>query len=236
MTLPLLNYAPTSQNQRVKDFAIPGDEHPQRYSLDDCPTGTEMDAVIWAAYRQIFNEQQILAAHRQATLESQLRGGQIMLRDFIRGLLRSDSFRRLNYDPNSNYRFVDLCLRRVLGRSPYNTAETLAWSIVLATRGLHGFIDALLDSDEYLTHFGDGCVPYQRRRILPQRSLGDLPLARLARYDSDHLRQLYQSGQLRKFSQGVVDRSAAVYRRVLLLVPAASVAVLVATLLLVAAP
>ncbi|MGF1570804.1 MAG: phycobilisome rod-core linker polypeptide [Nodosilinea sp.] len=236
MTLPLLSYPPSSQNQRVRNFEIPGDEQPRIFSRDNVPDNTEMDALIWAAYRQIFNEQQMIVAHRQVELESQLRNGQLTVRDFIRGLLLADSFRRLVFDTNSNYRFAELCIQRVLGRSVYNQRETLAWSILLATQGLPGFVEALLNSDEYLDQFGEACVPYQRRRILPQRAAGDLPFARMARYDGHHLDQLLRSGQLRSPLPDVIDRSAAVYRRVIFLVPATSVAVLLATLLVVAAP
>ena len=35
----------------------------------------------------------------------------------------SDPFRRLNFDCNDNYRFVELCIQRVLGRSVYSQAE-----------------------------------------------------------------------------------------------------------------
>ncbi|MEM8543146.1 MAG: phycobilisome rod-core linker polypeptide [Cyanobacteria bacterium P01_H01_bin.119] len=236
MTLPLLNYAPTSQNQRVKSFEVPGDEQPWQYTLENLPTESEMDTVIRAAYRQIFNEQQQLKANRQIALESQLRNRQITLRDFIRGLLLSDSFRRLIYDANSNYRFVELCIQRVLGRSVYNQKEKLTWSIVLATQGIQGFVDELLESDEYLDNFGYDTVPYQRRRILPQRATGELPFARMARYDQFHLDQLYRSGQLRRPNPNIVDRSATVYRRVLVLLPTAAVALLLVTLTLVASP
>jgi phycobilisome rod-core linker protein len=236
MTIPLLSYPLSSQNQRVNGLEIPGDEQPRVYSLDNLPNGTEMDEIIWAAYRQVFNEQQIIAYHRQVALESQLRISQITVRDFIRGLVLSDSFRRLNYETNSNYRFVEMCIQRVLGRQVYNNRERLAWSIVLATKGLKGFVDDLLNTEEYLSQFGNMTVPYQRRRVLPQRSQGELPFARMARYDQQHLRQLQQSGQLRSWNRGVVDRSASVYRKVVFVVPTASVALLVATLIFVFAP
>ncbi|MEO0946874.1 MAG: phycobilisome rod-core linker polypeptide [Cyanobacteria bacterium J06641_5] len=233
MAIPLLTYPLSSQNQRVKGFEVPGDEYPWQSTLENWPVGTDLDEVINAAYRQIFNEQQIIVAHRQIGLESQLRNGQIVMRDFIRGLLLSDSFRRLNYEANNNYRFVEICLRRVLGRPAYNRQETLAWSVVLATKGLQGFVDALLSGEEYEENFGDFFIPYQRRRILPQRTLGELPNARMARYGSDRRDLLFLSGQLRRVvaSVSVVDRSAAVYRRVLFLLPAAAVAILVAVLL-----
>lgn len=79
-----------------------------------------------------------------------------------------------------------MCLERVLGRKVYNNRETLAWSIVLATQGLIGFIDALLDTEEYLNQFGEMTVPYQRRRILPQRSQGEVTFAHMARYGTDY--------------------------------------------------
>lgn len=236
MAISLLEYSLSSQNQRVEGFEVPGDEQPRQFTLDNLPTGTEMDEIIWASYRQIFNEQQIIVAHRQTALESQLRNGQITVQEFVRGLLLSDSFRRLNYETNNNYRFVELCIQRVLGRSVYSNKEKLSWSIVLATQGLKKFVDALLDSEEYLSHFGMNTVPFQRRRILPQRTKGELPFARMARYDSYHLDELYKSGQLRKFGQSVIDSSAAVYRRVLFLVPTSAVAVLVLTLILIATP
>jgi phycobilisome rod-core linker protein len=58
----------------------------------------------------------------------------------------------------------------------------------------------------------------------------------MARYDSYYLGQLQQLGQLRSLGNGAIDRSAKVYRKVILAVPTVSVALLVATLILVAAP
>ncbi|NER08660.1 MAG: phycobilisome rod-core linker polypeptide CpcG, partial [Okeania sp. SIO3C4] len=147
-----------------------------------------------------------------------------------------ESFRRLIYETNSNYRCVELCIQRVLGRPVYNNKEKLAWSIVLATKGLQGFVNDLLNSEEYDKYFGYNSVPYQRCRILPQRTQGELPFARMARYDSYYLKQLYQTGQLRKYPQGVVDRSANVYRKALLFVGILSVAVLLVTLTLIFSP
>jgi phycobilisome rod-core linker protein len=192
MALPLLTYSPSSQNQRVNGFEMPGEEQPRIYTTGNIPKSTQMDELIWAAYYQVFHEQQMLASNRQPFLESQLISGQITVRDFIRGLATSDSFRRLNYDSNNNYRFVEICIQRILGRPVYSDRETLAWSIVLATKGIKGFIDELLNTEEYLDNFNCDTVPYQRRRILPQRSQGDLPFARIARYGKDYRDKLPQ--------------------------------------------
>jgi phycobilisome rod-core linker protein len=123
-----------------------------------------------------------------------VRNGQITVRDFIRGLLLSLPFRRRNYEVNNNYRFAQMCVQRILGRDVYSEREKIAWSIVLATKGLQGFVDDLLNSEEYLTNFGFDTVPYQRRRILPQRAQGELPFARMPRYGEDHRVQLEAMG------------------------------------------
>ncbi|BAY32582.1 phycobilisome rod-core linker polypeptide [Nostoc carneum NIES-2107] len=193
MSIPLLEYAPLSQNHRVEGFEVPSDEQPRIYTTDNILAATEMDVLIAAAYRQIFNEQQMLDSYRQRFLESQLRAGQITVRDFIRGLLMSDSFRRLVYDSNNNYRFAEICIQRILGRNVYSDREKHAWSIVLATKGLQGLIDELLNTEEYLSNFGYDTVPYQRRRILPQRTQGELPFARMARYGTDYRDKLPRS-------------------------------------------
>jgi phycobilisome rod-core linker protein len=176
VALPLLDYAPSSQNQRVNGFEVPGDEQPRFFSTDNLPDSTEVEDLIEAAYRQIFNEQQLLKSNRLPWLESQLKSGQITVKDFIRSLLTAPSFRDRNYGTNNNYRFARMCVQRVLGREVYNDQEVLAWSIVLATKGLNGFVDALVNSEEYQTAFGDNTVPYQRRRILPQHGSGMSPL------------------------------------------------------------
>ncbi|MCU0543494.1 MAG: phycobilisome rod-core linker polypeptide [Oscillatoriaceae cyanobacterium Prado104] len=190
MSIPLLEYAPVSQNHRVKNFEIPGDESPRTYTTSNLLSTLELDTSIAAAYRQIFNEQQVLERYRQRSLESQLRSGQITVKDFIRGLALSDSFRRLVYDCNNNYRFVEICIQRILGRNVYSDREKIAWSIVIATKGLAAFVDALLNSEEYASNFGDRTVPYQRRRILPQRDRGEVTFAHMARYGTDYRNQL----------------------------------------------
>ncbi|NJK63262.1 MAG: phycobilisome rod-core linker polypeptide CpcG [Synechococcaceae cyanobacterium SM2_3_1] len=189
MPLPLLEYAPSSQNQRVKGFDIPTDDLPPRYSNQMAATLLEVDSIIEAAYRQIFFC--AFACDRDATLESQLRYGQISVRDFIRSLLLSRTFRDSFYDKNSNYRVVEQCVQRVLGRDVYSEREKIAWSIVIATKGFQGFIDDLLNSQEYLDNFGYDQVPYQRRRVLPGSGASEIPFnIKSPRYDEYYRKQL----------------------------------------------
>nr|YP_010197959.1 phycobilisome rod-core linker polypeptide [Gracilaria multipartita]UAD86375.1 phycobilisome rod-core linker polypeptide [Gracilaria multipartita] len=206
MSIPLLNYSLSTQNQRVDGFEyLPGEEQPKIYSTDDVPAAEEMDEIIWAAYRQIFSEHQILRRTAQPFLESQLRFNQIKVKDFIKGLLLSESFLTFNYNVNNNYRFVEMCIQRVLGRDIYNQREKLAFSIVIASKGLKTFFKILLDSDEYIENFGDNTVPYQRRRVIAQRSKGEVPFnlktPRMGQNFSSKqgMPQLLWAGPVRKF-------------------------------------
>ena len=189
MALPLLSYSPKSQNQRVAAYEIPGDEQPRIFTTDNLLFSTDMDNLIEAAYRQIFFH--AFKWDRESALESQLRNGQITVRDFIRGLLLSKTYYNSFYEKNSNYRFVEQCVQRVLGRDVYSEREKIAWSIVVATKGIVGFVDQLLNSDEYLNNFGYNTVPYQRRRVLHSRNEGERPFnIKSPRYDAYHRSQL----------------------------------------------
>ncbi|WP_310414224.1 phycobilisome rod-core linker polypeptide [Chamaesiphon sp. OTE_8_metabat_110] len=182
MSLPLLEYSPSSQNTRVRGYEVPGDEQPRVFSTDNLLSSGEIDILIGAAYRQIFFH--AFAADREKFLESQLRSGQITVRDFIRGLCLSNTFTNSFYNLNNNYRFVTHCIQKVLGRDVYNDAEKIAWSIVIGTKGRAGFINDLLNSDEYLENFGDSIVPFQRRRVLPSGA-SELPFnIQSPRYDA----------------------------------------------------
>nr|YP_009398644.1 phycobilisome rod-core linker polypeptide [Kuetzingia canaliculata]ARW67830.1 phycobilisome rod-core linker polypeptide [Kuetzingia canaliculata] len=206
MSIPILNYSLSTHNHRVNSFEyLSGEEQPKVYTTDNLPSSIEMDEIIWAAYRQIFSEHQILSSVRQPFLESQLRFNQIKIKDFIKGLLLSSQFRYLNYDVNNNYRFVEMCIQRVLGRDIYNEREKLAFSIIIASKGLESFIDILLNSEEYAENFGDIIVPYQRRRIIFQRNKGEIPFnLKTPRLNygflaKQYMPQLSWSGPVRRF-------------------------------------
>lgn len=208
MPLPLLDVAPKTQNQRVAGYNVLDEDDPQIYRLRDCISDTDVDALIWAAYRQIFGEHLILDSYRQPFLESQVRNRAISVRELIRGLGKSEVYRELVADTNSNYRLVDITLKRFLGRASYGRDEQISKSIVIATQGLHGFIDAIVDSEEYQQNFGDDIVPYQRRRMegrpynLVNPRYGDYWRSRLM--ERELATQSYY--QVRTYQAGDLDR------------------------------
>ncbi|MEA5475291.1 phycobilisome rod-core linker polypeptide [Synechococcus sp. CCY9201] len=187
MALPLLSTNPTAINARVQGFTT-GSEQDAGRLAQRLPSETaarsreEVDALIERAYQQIFFH--AFRVDRDAALESRLRNGLINTRDFIRGLLLSQTFRDGFYRCNSNYRVVEQMVGRVLGRPVHGQQEQIALSILIAEQGLPGLIDTLLDSQEYLEAFGLDEVPYQRNRVLPGRAIGAIPFNQQApRYD-----------------------------------------------------
>ncbi|PSB23719.1 phycobilisome rod-core linker polypeptide [Stenomitos frigidus] len=188
MAIPLLTYSPSAPNQRVAPLGARDDEA-IIYSSDDLYSPTDVGNLINAAYRQIFFH--AFKWDREVALESQLRNRQITVRDFIRGLLLSKTFIDSFYDKNSNYRFVEHCVEKVLGRRVYNQREKIAWSAIVMTKGVKGFVDDLLNSDEYIENFGENTVPYHRRRTLPSRAIGETPFNITSpRYDAYYRSQL----------------------------------------------
>jgi phycobilisome rod-core linker protein len=188
VAIPLLDYAPSSQNQRVAAFGAQDSDY-IIYSTDNVFSPSEMGDLIKAAYRQIFFH--AFKHDREIALESQLRNRQITVRDFIRGLVLSNTFIDSFYNKNSNYRVVQHCVEKILGRQVYSEQEKIAWSAILMSKGIKGFVDELLNSEEYLENFGENIVPYQRRRILPSRASGEIFFNITSpRYDAYHRNQL----------------------------------------------
>ena len=175
MALPLLATKPITQNARVNNFAVGGDEAPR--------TQVNVEEQIESAYRQIFFH--AFKVDREPMLEMQLRNGDISTRDFIRGLLLSRKFREGFYRCNSNYRVVEQIVGRVLGREVHGDQERIAWSIVIANQGLEGLVDVLLNSAEYMDNFGLDTVPYQPSRVLAGHARSQLPFNQKApRYNA----------------------------------------------------
>ncbi len=71
------------------------------------------------------------------------------------------------YTPYPNTRVIELGTKHFLGRAPRNQAEIRKYNQILASSGIKGFIDALVNSVEYIEMFGEDTVPYRRFPTLP---------------------------------------------------------------------
>lgn len=210
MALPLLKYAPTTQNSRVTPFRAGSDEDPKALSTDIVLDSEDMSFVIEAAYRQIFFY--AFKVDRNSGLESQLRNGQINVREFIRSLCLSDTFNRSFYNLNNNYRVARHLVEKLLGRRVHGRSEEIAWAAVLMTRGVRGMVEDILNSQEYLEAFGFDTVPYQRHRVVGFREVGETPFnITTPRYDAYYrgilgFPQIVYTGTSRSFPERAQQR------------------------------
>lgn len=126
------------------------------------PDRTEDDvrSVINAAYRQVLGNDYIMASERLTNAESQLRQGNITVREFVRAIAKSDLYKNKFLFRNSNTRFIELNYKHLLGRAPYTEDEVNFHLNLYNTKGYDAEIDSYIDSVEYENSFGNNVVPY----------------------------------------------------------------------------
>lgn len=138
-------------------------ENRQKFVMKPGLSTLEKQAVIKAAYRQIF-ERDITRAYGQSIsyLESQVKNGDISMKEFVRRLCKSELYRKQFYAPFINSRALELAFRHILGRGPSSREEVQDYFSIVSEKGLSGLVDALVDSQEYADYFGEETVPYLR--------------------------------------------------------------------------
>ncbi|WP_310483310.1 phycobilisome linker polypeptide [Chamaesiphon sp. VAR_48_metabat_403] len=119
-------------------------------------------AVIWAAYRQLFGNDHIMANERLTSAESLLQQGDLTVRDFVRALVQSELYKQKFFYSTPQVRFIELNFKHLLGRAPANEAEITEHVNRFIDRGYTAEIDSYIDSAEYQASFGDAIVPYYR--------------------------------------------------------------------------
>lgn len=122
----------------------------------------EADIVIRAVYRQVLGNAYVMESERLVVPESQLKRGEISVREFVRRVGKSDLYRSRFFDSCARYRYTELACKHFLGRAPNGFDEMRAHSNILDTEGYEADIDSYLDSDEYQTNFGEDTVPFVR--------------------------------------------------------------------------
>ena len=135
-------------------------------SLFDKPN---LKLVTQAAYRQVFERDiaPYVVKAEFTSLESQLGNGEINLKEFIEGLGCSDLYQKEFYAPYPNTKVIELGTKHFLGRAPLNQGEIRKYNQILATKGIRGFIQTMVETPEYAEFFGEDTVPYRRFPTLP---------------------------------------------------------------------
>jgi phycobilisome core-membrane linker protein len=135
----------------------------QKFVMKPGLSDSEKQSVVKAAYRQIF-ERDITRAYSQSIsyLESQVKNGDISMKEFVRRVCKSPLYRKQFFEPFINSRALELAFRHILGRGPSSREEVQNYFSIVSSGGLSALVDALVDSQEYSDYFGEETVPYIR--------------------------------------------------------------------------
>ena len=122
----------------------------------------DVQAVIRAVYRQVLGNAHLIDSDRLISAESQLCNGDISVRQFVRAVAKSCAYRSRFFESASQYRFIELNFKHLLGRAPQDQSEISEHVLTYNEGGYDADIDSYIDSEEYLTNFGENTVPYAR--------------------------------------------------------------------------
>ncbi|UNU25840.1 phycobilisome rod-core linker polypeptide [Microcoleus vaginatus] len=144
-------------------------EQTKVFKLTTTSDKVALKTLIQAAYRQVFERDinPYVVKNEFTALESRLGNNEINLKEFIEALGCSSLYVKQFYAPYPNTKVIELGTKHFLGRAPRNQAEIRTYNQILASKGIKGFINAMLNSVEYAEAFGEDTVPYRRFPTLP---------------------------------------------------------------------
>jgi hypothetical protein len=125
-------------------------------------TENELQIVIGAVYKQVLGNAHLLDSDRLESAESLLRNGDITVRGFVRLVAQSELYQEKFFNNSSQYRFIELNCKHLLGRAPIDQTEISQHVQTYNEQGYEADIDSYIDSDEYTENFGENIVPYPR--------------------------------------------------------------------------
>jgi phycocyanin-associated rod linker protein len=122
----------------------------------------DVQAVIFAANRQVFGNDHLMESERLISAESMFRQGNISVREFVRALAQSELYRQKFFYSSPQVRFIELNFKHLLGRAPADESEITYHVNLYIEHGYEAEINSYIDSLEYQENFGESIVPYYR--------------------------------------------------------------------------
>ena len=171
-----------------------------QFSASDLET---CELAIQAAYRHVFGNCYVMENERLFALEAQLKDGRLCIREFIRGLAKSDFYASRFFSSVAPQRGVELGFKHLLGRPPESQAEVSDCIALQASAGFNALVDHWIDSAEYSEVFGNDTVPY----IRSWNSAAGISMASFPRIAA--LEQSFVSSDLAKGSSSILQRNLA---------------------------
>lgn len=122
----------------------------------------DVELVIRAVYRQVLGNDYVMQSQRLVSSESLLRNRSITVQEFVRSVAKSDLYKEKFLYNNFQTRTIELNLKHLLGRAPYDESEVIDHLDRYQNEGFDSDIDSYIDSEEYQNAFGENIVPYYR--------------------------------------------------------------------------
>lgn len=140
-----------------------------RYLFKPSPaamTDEEKDVAVSAALRQVFGNAYLMEEERAELYkaESKYRCGELTAKEFVRAIAKSATYKSRFFDRVTQFRFIELNFKHLLGRAPHDQVEYSQHFKIFAEGGYDAEIDSYLDSTEYDQVFGDDVLPFTRFR------------------------------------------------------------------------
>jgi len=167
-------------------------------SITNSETSTQ--AVIRALYLQIVGYIPY-SGQRLSVAEIKLENGDISVREFVRMLAKSPTFRDRYWNKLYVCKAIEYTHRRLLGRPTYGRDEMNAYFDLAAKKGFYAVVDAILDTKEYEQAFGEDTVPYERYLTpagvsLRNNRVGTLTEAKGSKVDAPATPKFIELGQV----------------------------------------
>lgn len=157
------NLQPSSTVRMVGDYGIT--LQTLIYTPNPVISGIEdKDILCNMVWKQVFGNAYVMESEREEgyVFESMYRAGQISLKEFVRGVALTETYRRRFFECCGPYRAVELNFKHLLGRGPNSQQEVSEHVQRIANEGFEAEINSYVDSEEYDEAFGEDFVPCMR--------------------------------------------------------------------------
>lgn len=128
---------------------------------DPVSVPADLKTLTNAIYTQVLGNAYLMEEEREdlQTAESQF-GHTADVRAFVRAIALSDAYKSRFFESVSQYRFIELAFKHLLGRAPGMSSEYKTAMAKYHNEGYEACISWFIDSAEYDENFGSYVVPY----------------------------------------------------------------------------
>lgn len=121
----------------------------------------DLGAVVAATYKQVLGNAHVMEseAAELAVAESDFRISRDV-REFVRAIASSETWKSRFFDSVSQFRFIELAFKHMLGRAPRDLKEYGEAMAAYTAGGVEGVVGWCVDGEEFAESFGNQIVPY----------------------------------------------------------------------------